>query len=156
TSRQTSLEVSAKYKTLTKRHVGLGKVGIQVDRGSRDSNRVFRVPGNGEHERQGPLGFWVGWCQTNSLFDQLACSLKCRSRRTSPPAHSDVRIAQSDQGMGVGKLGLDLNRLFEIGDRGLDVFPGHSVVGGKRTQVMIPCVEVVGSLPPCAGDLGQR
>src|SRR4030095_10092155 len=86
----------------------------------------------------------------------MACSLECRSHRTNPPAHSDVRMTQSEQGMGVGKLGIDLNCLFEIDDRGVNVFLGHSVVGGKRAQVMIPCVEIVRSLPPCAGDLGQR
>src|SRR5262245_57787536 len=102
------------------------------------------------------MGFRVAWCYTNSLLDPMARSLECRSRRTNPPAHSDVRMAQSEQGMSVGKLGIDLDRLFEIGDRGLNVFLGHPVVGGKRTQVMIPSIEVAGSLPPCAGDLSQR
>jgi hypothetical protein len=141
---------------VTKHDVSLSKVGIQFDRCFRDSNRVFRMPGHGKHKRQGLMGLRVGWCQTNSLLDPMTCSLECRSRRTNPPAHSDVRMAQSEQGMSVGKLGIDPDRLFEIGDRGLNVFLGHPVVGGKHTQVVIPCIEVVGSLPPCAGDLGQR
>src|SRR5262249_9432709 len=56
----------------------------------------------------------------------------------------------------VGKLGIDLDRLFEIDDRRINVVLGHSVVGGKCTQIMIPCVKIVGSLPPCACDLGER
>ena len=65
-------------------------------------------------------------------------------------------MAHSEQGMSVGKLRIDLDRFFEINDRRINVFFGHSMVGSKRTQIMIPCVKIVGSLRPCAGDLGER
>src|SRR5262245_33092932 len=97
TSRQTSIQASAEYAALTKHRVSLSKVWIQVDRASRDPNCIFRVSGYGKHKRQGLMGFWVGRCQTNSLLDPMAGSLECRSRRTYPPAHTDMRMAQSEQ-----------------------------------------------------------
>ncbi len=67
-----------------------------------------------------------------------------------------MHVALAKQGVSIGEIGIYLDRSFEIGNRRIHILLRHPVIGGDRSQIVVPCTEIVRPFSSRPLDLSQR
>ena len=120
-SGQAFLQIAKKNESVAEGRVGFGKIRVEFDRQPRGGNGLFGIPGAEQNERQGLVRLRARWRQSNRFLGNAKGVLKRLARWPNPPIHAVMDVAKTKQGIGVGKIGIDFDRLIQKGNCIVDI-----------------------------------